>query len=224
MLFFLPSALRVVVCHGNCSCSTDLCGVQVCFSLLGVWFYSRCEDKELQPEGEICSPKDFRAGFGSVPLYKQMFVPVLSSENTWHTTSPWDVTFTLLSCCSPLLFSCVPCISPMSSSTASTGSIKSMHAALCASPHVKGNTINTEAIKTTVHFLISTEAGGAPLLLLAQNADRSSSLLLKHCFQLIHSQVSRGCGLPDICCVLGEKRLPGSLTGTGLQWRWNSIL
>lgn len=85
-------------------------------------------------------------------------------------------------------------------------------------------TINTEAIKTTIHFLISTEAGGAPLFLLAQNSDGSSSLLLKHCFQLIHSQVSRGCGLLDICCILGKKRLPGSLAGTGLQWRWNDIL
>lgn len=44
-------------------------------------------------------------------------------------------------------------------------------------------------MKATFHFLLSTEAWGAPLLLLAQNADGRSSLL-RCCFQLIHSRAS----------------------------------
>jgi len=83
-----------------------------------------------------------------------------------------------------------------SSSTAPTGSVRSTCAVLCASPRVlQGSTINTEAMKATFHFLLSTEAWGAPLLLLAQNADGRSSLLLEALLSAHSLPGIRGCGL-----------------------------
>lgn len=63
---------------------------------------SCCEGRELQVEGEICIAQDLRARRWSVPVYDhRRACTFLSSENTWHSTSPRDMMFTLLfSCCS----------------------------------------------------------------------------------------------------------------------------
>lgn len=50
-------------------------------------------------------------------------------------------------------------------------------------------------MKATFHFLLSTEAWGAPLLLLAQNADGRSSLLLEALLSAHSLPGIRGCGL-----------------------------